>query len=88
MRFSANLLIAHAFTLIQAALEVEIQKKISSQQRLHLNQDLKLAAEVLVSGSTIAKAAALFETWPGTHVPPFQLCTTTTETELIFTFNP
>jgi len=50
MRFSANLLIAHAFTLIQAALEVEIQKKISSQQRLHLNQDLKLAAEVLVSG--------------------------------------
>jgi nucleotide-binding universal stress UspA family protein len=42
--------IAHAFTLVQAALEVEAEKPLASQQRITLNHELTLAAEILDAG--------------------------------------
>lgn len=49
-RFGTPLVIAHAFTLVQAALEVETEKPLSSQQRINLNRDLTLTAEALDDG--------------------------------------
>jgi nucleotide-binding universal stress UspA family protein len=49
--FSAKLLVAHAFTLSQAALEVEIDGSLVSQQRLDLQLLLSQKASALVSGS-------------------------------------
>jgi nucleotide-binding universal stress UspA family protein len=50
VHFGTSLVIAHAFTLTQAALEVEAQKPLASQQRSNLNHVLKLTAEVLDAG--------------------------------------
>jgi nucleotide-binding universal stress UspA family protein len=50
VHFGTNLVVAHAFTLIQAALEVEAEKPLASKQRMNLNHDLMLMAEVLESG--------------------------------------
>lgn len=49
-RFDTPLLIAHAFTLVQAALEVEAEKPLKSMQRSNLNRDLTLTAEALDEG--------------------------------------
>ncbi len=49
--FSAKLLVAHAFTLSQAALEVEIEKSLVSQQRQDLQLLLSQKASTLASGS-------------------------------------
>jgi nucleotide-binding universal stress UspA family protein len=51
VRFGTNLVVAHAFTLTQAALEVEAEKPLASQQRNNLNRDLALTAEILDAGS-------------------------------------
>ncbi len=50
VHFGTGLVIAHAFTLVQAALEVEAEKPLGSQQRITLNHDLTLAAEILEAG--------------------------------------
>jgi nucleotide-binding universal stress UspA family protein len=49
--FSAKLLVAHAFTLSQAALEVEIDRSLVSQQRQDLQLLLSRKASALASGS-------------------------------------
>lgn len=49
--FRTKLVVAHAFILTQAALEVEAEKPGGSQQRRNLDHDLKLVAEVLESGN-------------------------------------
>jgi nucleotide-binding universal stress UspA family protein len=49
--FSAKLLVAHALTLSQAALEVEIDGSLVSQQRQDLQLLLSQKASALVSGS-------------------------------------
>jgi nucleotide-binding universal stress UspA family protein len=49
--FSAKLLVAHAFTLSQAALEVEIDGSLVSQQRQDLQLLLSQKASALASGS-------------------------------------
>jgi nucleotide-binding universal stress UspA family protein len=49
--FSAKLLVAHAFTLSQAALEVEIDGSLVSQQRQDLRFLLSQKAAALASGS-------------------------------------
>ena len=43
-------MVAHAFTLVQAALEVEAEKPHASQQRITLNHELMLTAEILDAG--------------------------------------
>ena len=50
VRFGTNLVVAHAFTLTQAALEAETERPLASQQRRNLNHDLALAAEILDAG--------------------------------------
>jgi len=50
VRFGTNLVVAHAFTLTQAALEVEAEKPIASEQRSNLYHDLTLTAEILDAG--------------------------------------
>lgn len=45
-----RLVIAHAFTLVQAALEVEVEKPKTSRQRVSLNHDLILSAQLLDAG--------------------------------------
>jgi nucleotide-binding universal stress UspA family protein len=50
VHFGTSLVIAHAFTLLQAALEVEAEKPLSSQQRIKLNHELKMTAEILNAG--------------------------------------
>jgi nucleotide-binding universal stress UspA family protein len=50
VHFGTHLVVAHAFILIQAALEVEAEKPLASKQRINLNHDLMLMAEVLESG--------------------------------------
>lgn len=50
VHFGTSLVIAHAFTLVQAALEVEARKPLASQQRINLNHELTLTAEILDSG--------------------------------------
>jgi nucleotide-binding universal stress UspA family protein len=50
VRFGTSLVVAHAFTLTQAALEVEAEKPLASQQRRNLDHDLALTAEVLDAG--------------------------------------
>ena len=48
--FHTGFVVAHAFVLTQAALEVEAERPLSSQQRINLRHDLTLVAEVLKSG--------------------------------------
>ncbi|WP_353070694.1 universal stress protein [Tunturiibacter gelidiferens] len=50
VHFGTGLVIAHAFTLVQAALEVEAEKPLASQQRTTLKHELALTAEILDSG--------------------------------------
>jgi nucleotide-binding universal stress UspA family protein len=67
-RFSAKLLVAHAFTLSQAALEVEISDKRSSQQRKDLEQLLCQEAALLGTGS-IEAIPTLLEGDPKDVIP-------------------
>jgi nucleotide-binding universal stress UspA family protein len=48
--FGTSLVVAHAFTLSQAALEVEVAKSRPSQQRFDLQHSLNLAAQILDAG--------------------------------------
>ena len=48
--FGVGLVIAHAFTLVQAAIEVEAEKPLASQQRINLNHELALTARMLNAG--------------------------------------
>ena len=50
VRFGTSLVVAHAFTLTQAALEVEAEKPLGSMQRANLQLDLALTAQELKSG--------------------------------------
>ena len=59
VRFGARLVIAHAFTLVQAALEVEAEKPLASKQRINLNRDLTLTAEALDDGQGIGETVLL-----------------------------
>ena len=49
--FSATLMVAHAFTLSQAAMEVEVDRSLVSQQRKDLEPLLSLKALALSNGS-------------------------------------
>jgi len=53
--FRTHLFVAHAFTLTQAALEVEVEKPFGSLQRSDLKLDLTLTAEELKCGRGITK---------------------------------
>jgi nucleotide-binding universal stress UspA family protein len=68
VHFHTRLTVAHAFTLTQAALEVEAEKPLASQQRINLQHDLKLVAEVLGSGKGETETA-LIEGDPRIVVP-------------------
>ncbi len=59
MRFSAKLVVTHAFILSQAALEVEAERPLGSRQRIELNRDLTLAAHTLPSGKGTTEAVLL-----------------------------
>jgi hypothetical protein len=58
-RFSAKLLVAHAFMRSQAALEVEIGDRRVSQQRVHLIDLLSKEAQLLEMNSVKAIPALL-----------------------------
>ena len=66
--FSATLLVTHAFTLSQAALEVEIKKKRVSQQRKDLETLLSRSA-LLLGAESIETNAALLEGDPKDVIP-------------------
>ncbi len=57
--FSATLMIAHAFTLSQAAMEVEVDRSLVSQQRKDLELLLSRKALALSNGSVQAMPALL-----------------------------
>lgn len=57
--FGISLVIAHAFTLVQAALEVEAEKPLASQQRANLNYELMLTAKILDAGQQRAESILL-----------------------------
>jgi nucleotide-binding universal stress UspA family protein len=48
--FAMKLVVAHGFTLLQAALEVETEKSCPSQQRIDLDHFLKLSSDALSAG--------------------------------------
>jgi nucleotide-binding universal stress UspA family protein len=50
IHFGTDLVVAHAFTLLQASLEVEAERPLTSQQRKDLTQDLTLTVESLPAG--------------------------------------
>lgn len=50
VRFGTGLVVTHAFTLVRAALEVEAEKPRTSRQRINLNHELMLTAEILDAG--------------------------------------
>jgi nucleotide-binding universal stress UspA family protein len=66
--FSAKLLVVHAFTLSQAALEVEVSDKQSSQQRTDLERLLSEKAASLGAGS-IEAVPTLLEGDPKDVIP-------------------
>jgi nucleotide-binding universal stress UspA family protein len=66
--FGTRLVVAHAFTLVQAALEVEVEKPRASQQRVSLNHDLMLSAQLLDPGSG-ATESVLVEGDPREVIP-------------------
>lgn len=70
VHFGIPLVIVHAFTLAQAALEVETEKPFSSQQRINLNHDLALTAEVLDAGRGTSETV-LLEGDPSKVIPGF-----------------
>ena len=57
VHFGTDLLVAHAFTLLQASLEVEAEHPLSSQQRKDLTHDLTLTAESLQAGRGVTQSA-------------------------------
>lgn len=59
VHFGTRLIVAHAFTLTQAALEVEAERPKHSQQRVDLEHDLTRAAEVLDAGRGTTQSALL-----------------------------
>ena len=66
--FSAKLLVAHAFTLSQAAMEVETDHSLVSRQREDLLSMLSKKAAALASGSTQA-SPILIEGAPEDEIP-------------------
>ncbi|MBS1799517.1 MAG: universal stress protein [Acidobacteria bacterium] len=70
IHFRAQLVVVHAFTLHQAALEVEMEKQKESHQRIVLNQDLLLAAQSLKGGKGETEAV-LVEGDPQEVIPAF-----------------
>jgi nucleotide-binding universal stress UspA family protein len=70
VRFNTSLVVAHAFTLTQAALEVEAEKPFRCQQRANLEYDLALTAEELKSGLGTTELA-LMEGDPRNVIPSF-----------------
>jgi len=66
--FSAELVVAHAFTLSQAALEVEIDRKLVSQQRKDLKTLLANKAAQL-AGQSIESISILLEGDPKDVIP-------------------
>ena len=70
VRFGTSLVVAHAFTLTQGALEVEAEKPFTSQQRANLRYDLALTAEELKSGRD-ATESVLLEGDPCNVIPAF-----------------
>jgi nucleotide-binding universal stress UspA family protein len=67
-RFSARLLVAHAFTLTQAALEVETDKSKQSVQRKDLMSLLSETASLLTS-ETVSASPVLLEGDPKQVIP-------------------
>jgi len=57
--FGVGLVIAHAFTLVQAAIEVEAEKPLASQQRINLNHELTLTARMLNAGRGTSETVLL-----------------------------
>lgn len=55
VHFETRLIVSHSFTLSQAALEVEVEKATASRQRVDLEHELKLEAEVLDAGRGTTK---------------------------------
>jgi len=69
-RLAAGLVVAHSFTLDQAALEVETEGKQLSKQRIDLQHDLTLASDNLATG--VGKTeAVLLEGDPRHTIPDF-----------------
>jgi nucleotide-binding universal stress UspA family protein len=58
-RLGTNLIVAHGFALIQAALEVEMDKPLHSQQRANLHFDLTAVAKTLDAGLGVAEPILL-----------------------------
>jgi len=73
VHFQTDLVVAHAFTLLQPALEVEVGMSKPSQQRLDLNHALSLTAEILRAGRG-ATEPILLEGDPSLMVPKFSQC--------------
>jgi nucleotide-binding universal stress UspA family protein len=70
VRLGTSLVVAHAFTLTQAALEVEAEKPFGSVQRANLALDLTLTAQELKSGRGTTEAA-LLQGDPCREIPAF-----------------
>ncbi len=66
--FGTCLVVAHAFTLSQAALEAEVTKFRSSQQRTDLTRELSLAAQILEAGCGDTESI-LIQGEPGKVIP-------------------
>lgn len=58
-RFNTELVVAHGFTLVQAAIEADVLKSRPSQQRIDLKHDLTLVAEILEAGRGKTEAVLL-----------------------------
>lgn len=67
-RFGTKLLVAHAFTLSQAAMDVELEHSISSQQRKDLLRDLTERCDALADAS-IRPVPVLLESDPKDVLP-------------------
>ncbi len=67
-QFSARLFVAHAFTLTQAAMEVEAERHVGSEQRKDLMARLSAKAAALATGQTAA-TPVLLEGIPSEVIP-------------------
>ena len=70
VHFHTNLVVVHAFTLLQAALEVEVGMSKPSQQRIDLNHALSLTVEILNAGRGKTEPM-LLEGDPSSMVPKY-----------------
>jgi nucleotide-binding universal stress UspA family protein len=68
IHFLSSLVVAHGFTLLQAALEVEVGERFASQQRIDLHQYLKQTADTLIAGRG-ATETVLLDGDPCTVIP-------------------